>query len=86
MEVACTKERESFCTSHSNICILLALRGFSDGFPSIKGRNGFKITNTTYYNTNNPNCRTRESSGKCISYMKYICESRPKPLGLVTNF
>jgi len=71
---------ESFCTSHSNICTSLALRQFSDEFHSIIGRNRAKLrllTTTQMLSTD---------SRKCISYMKYLCNSKPKPLGTVINF
>ena len=47
-----------------------------DEFHSIIGRNRFKKAMSTYHKTNAVD-RTRESSRKCISYMKYICNSRP---------
>ena len=77
----CGETETKFCTTHSNICISLAICRFSDDCHSIIGRNRFKFLKTTYHNTNAVD-RTR----KWISYMKYICNSRPKPLRTVINF
>ena len=74
------KNETEFSTTHSNICISLALCRFSDDFH----RNKFEFK-TTYHNTNPVN-RTWENSRKCISNMKYKCNSRPKPLRTVINF
>ena len=78
----CGKTETKCNTTHSNICISLTLCRFSDDFHSIMDRNRFIIfQKTTYHNTN-----AVDRMQKWISYMKYICKSRPKPLCTVINF
>ena len=75
------KTKTKFSTTHSNICISLALCRFSDDFHSIIGRNRFKCLKTTYHNTN-----AVDRMWKWISYMRCISNSRPKLLRTVINF